>query len=196
MASTDGSFSGTLYSMPAVGATKTTTTQSLVSGNAAGNPAFQMPELGALWPVSQMAGKVLQILAGGTYDAGAVTNTMVLAYDSTQGSIGTTIASTGAATVVSTATGEWQMELTMTCTGAASATNSNWMTTGTISYGVGNNAAASAASVFMLGGANSAGVPTALSLPNYANNYWELWSTFGTAPTAFVCSQFMVLALN
>lgn len=196
MASTDGSFAGVLYSMPAAGATKTTTTQSMVSGNAAGNPAFQMPALGAIWPVSAMTGKVLQILAGGTYDAGAVTSTIGVYYDATQATVGTLIAGTGAATIVSSTTGEWTMEVTLTCTGAASATTSNWMTSGSVLYGTGNNAGVNGAVTAMVGGANTLGVPTALALPNYASNYWEVWSTFGTAPTAFVMSQFIVMALN
>jgi hypothetical protein len=182
--------------MPVVGATKTTTTSSLVSGNSGTNPAFLMPALGSIWPVSSMQGKVLQVWAAGTYDATAVTSQLGLYFDATQATQGTLIAGTGAVTVPSTTTGEWNMEVTLTCIGTGAVTSSNWNTAGQIAYGPGNNAAAAAATVAMVGGANTAGVPTSLLLSNTASNFWELWSVWGTAPTAFVCSQFIVMGLN
>src|SRR6266702_1854888 len=134
MSSTNPVGSEVIYQMPAVGVTKTTTTQSLVSGNAAGNPAFQMPALASIWAPDRMAGKGLWFLAGGTYDATAVTNAMVLSYDPTQGTIGTTIAATGACTVVSSTTASWSMNVLLTCTQAGNNT-SNWMSSGAIEYG-------------------------------------------------------------
>jgi hypothetical protein len=196
MASIDGSFSGVLYSMPNAGATKTTTTQSLVSGNSATNPAFQMPALGSIWPVSNMQGKVISILAGGTYDATAVGSTLGLYYDATQGSVGTLIAGSGSVVVVSSTTGGWYMDLTLTCIGTGAVTSSNWYTSGSIVYGVGNNAGVAGSATGIVGCANALGVPTALTLSNVTLNYWELWSTWATAPTAFVVSQFVVMAMN
>lgn len=190
-----GTVADTLFSMPAPGATKTTTTQSLVSGNSATSPAFLMPALGTIWPVSALQGKVLQVLMGGTYDAGAVTSTLALAVDATQGTLGTTIAGTGAVTVISSTTGAWNAQILLTCTGTVAVTSSAWEVIGTVSYGGGNNAGTSTSDA-MIGGANSAGVPTAVTLSNTASNFWEVWSTWGTAPTAFVMSQFVVMALN
>jgi hypothetical protein len=182
--------------MPAVGATKTTTTASLVSGNAAGNPAYQLPALVSIWPPNELPGKSLLFWANGTYDATAVTSQLFLTFDPTQGTQGTTIVSTGAFTVPSTTTGSWIMQALLTCTQAGNNT-SNWMTSGSVTYGASNNAGAAAGSEVMMGGAQTAGVPTALALATSATiGYIELWSTWGTAPTAFVCSQFLILGLN
>lgn len=185
-----------IYQMQAVGATKTTTTQSLVSGNASGNPAFQMPALASIWSPDRLQGKTIMIKAGGTYDAGAVTNTLVIAADSTQGTIGTTLASTGAATIISSTTGNWYLEVTLNCISVGNNT-SGWATSGYVMYGTGNNAGTAGAALAMVGGAQSAGVPTALNLATSTTiGYIELWSTFGTAPTAFVCSQFSIWGCN
>jgi hypothetical protein len=184
--------------MPGAGASLASTTKSVVSGNSASVPAFLMPALGTIWPVSAMQGKAIQVIAAGTYDATAVGNTLQLYADPTQASTTSQIllAGTGSVVVVSTTTGSWNMELTLTCTGTGAVTSSNWMTAGVITYGVGNNAGTAGAAVAMVGGANALGVPTALTLSNITSNYWELWSTWATAPTAFVCSQFMVMGLN
>jgi hypothetical protein len=88
------------------------------------------------------------------------------------------------------------MQALLTCTQAGNNT-SNWMTSGSVTYGASNNAGAAAGSEVMMGGAQTAGVPTALALATSATiGYIELWSTWGTAPTAFVCSQFLILGLN
>jgi hypothetical protein len=121
---------------------------------------------------------------------------MVLAVDPTQGTIGTTVAATGAATVVSTTTGSWWMDVWLTCTSVGNNT-SGWITNGRVCYGPSNNAATAASSDFMMGGAQTLGVPNTLALATSTSvGYLELWSTFGTAPTAFVCSQFLVFGLN
>jgi hypothetical protein len=185
-----------LYQMPAVGATLASTTATVVSGNAAGNPAYQMPALASIWQPHQMQGKGIQILAGGTYDATAVGNTMALRYDPTQGTAGTLIAGTGSAVVISGTTMSWTMEILLTCTQVGNNT-SNWMTSGALVYGISNNAATVAATTYMVGGAQAAGVPAALALATEATiGYIELWSTWATAPTAFVCSQFLIQGLN
>ena len=196
MSFVSGTYTDVLFSMPGPGATKTTTTQSLVSGNSATSPAFLMPALGTIWPASQLQGKALQILMGGTYDAGAVTNALTLSVDATQGTHGTDIAATGAFTIVSTTTGAWSAQVLLTCIGTGAVTSSNWEVIGGASYGAANNASTTGTNDVLMGGANSAGVPTAVTLSNTASNFWEVWSTFGTAPTAFVMSQFVVMALN
>lgn len=196
MSNTRPSGAEVLYEMPAVGATKTTTTQSIVSGNSSGNGAYQLPALSSIWPVDVIQGKSMHVQAGGTYDAGAVTNAMVLAYDPTQGTIGTTIAATGAFTIPSTTTGSWLLDLWLDCMSVGNNT-SGWSVSGSIKYGVSNNAATAAASEVMMGGAQTAGVPNLLALATSASiGYIELWSTFGTAPTAFVCSSFKIFGLN
>lgn len=189
-----------LYSMPAVGATKASTTASVITGNAAGNPAFQMPALASLWSQSAMPGKAIAIIAGGTYDTGtAYAVTTALYADPTQNSTTSQqlIASTGAASTWPLGTtNNWYMNLTLTCI-AATANSSSWTTVGNVMAGAGGNAATTACSTWLLGGAQSAGVPTALALVTTASiGYLELWSTWATAPTAQVCSQFMVFAEN
>ena len=191
-----GSQAEVLHSMPAVGATLASTTASVVTGNSASNPPYSMPALASIWPVYSLPGKHLIFRASGTYDATAVTNTLALRFDPTQGTAGTLIAGTGAATWISTTTGSWQMEIWLTCT-AAGQNTSNWMTSGTLTIGASNNAATATGSSFMVGGAQAAGVPTALALATTASiGYIELWSTWGTAPTAFVCSQFLIFGMN
>jgi hypothetical protein len=161
-------------------------------------PAFLMPALGTIWPVSSMQGKAIQIIAAGTYDATAVGVTLQLFADPTQASTTSQvlIAGTGSVVAVSSTTGAWNLEMTMTCTGTGAVTSSNWMTAGVLTIGAGNNAGVAGSAVAMVGGANALGVPSALTLSNIASNYWELWATWATAPTAFVCSQFMVIGLN
>ncbi len=187
-----------LYSMPAVGATKSNTTASVITGNAAGNPAYQLPPLASLWSQSAMVGKSIVFVAAGTYDTGttyAVTTN--LSYDATQGSAGTTIAATGAASTWPVgATNNWWMEVTATCISSGLNT-SGWMTGGTLTAGTGNNAATTAAASWMMGGAQTAGVPNALALATVASiGYIEIWSTWATSPVAQVCSQFKVFAEN
>lgn len=195
MSFVSGTYTDVLFSMPGPGATKTTTTQSLVSGNSATSPAFLMPALATIWPVSALQGKAIQILLGGTYDATAVTAQLFLSVDSVQATHGTDIATSGAVTVISSTTGAWNASILLTCIGTGAVTSSNWEIIGGVSYGGGNNAGTSTSDALM-GGANSAGVPTAVTLSNTASNFWEIWSTWGTAPTAFVLSQYVVMALN
>lgn len=187
-----------LYSMPVVGATKSSTGQSCISGNAAGNPAYLMPPLATLWSQSAMLGKAINIQASGTYDAASNYNvTTQLAYDGTQGSYSTPIAATGIAVSWPTGTtNNWYMNVNMTCISVGLNT-SGWTVNGNVMAGAGNNAATAAATTFMMGGAQTAGVPTALALVTTTTiGFIELWSTWSTAPTAMVCSQFMIFAEN
>lgn len=197
MSATQPVGSEVLYSMPVAGTTKTTTTASVISANAAGNPPYQLRPLAQIFgSEDRLPGRGLLFLAGGTYDAGAVTSTLGIYYDSTQATQGTQIAGTGAVTVQSLTTGGWSMYLLATCVSVGINT-SGWVTNGWVSYGAANNAGTAAATTVMMGGAQSAGVPTNLALATEASiGYIELWSTWGTAPTAFVCSSFMILGLN
>jgi hypothetical protein len=186
-----------IYSMPAVGATKTTTALQVVSGTGAGGttaPAFQMA-LAQLWPVSQLIGKSLRFEAAGTYDAGAVTNLMGLYADTAQAAQSVQLGSTGAVTIPSNTVGAWRMSVEAECVGVSNAA-SNWVVEGAIKYGIANNAATAAVAEYMMGGANTLGVPGFAVLNPVQQYYWELWSTFGTAPTAFVCSKFKIYAEN
>ncbi len=187
-----------LYSMPAVGATKSSAAASIISGNAAGNPAYQMPPLASLWSQSAMVGKVIAIIAGGTYDQGAnaYAVTTNLMYDATQGASGTSIASTGASVWPTGTVNNWYMNITLTCISVGLNT-SGWTVNGNITAGSGNNAATVAATTYMMGGAQTLGVPNALALATTTSiGFIEIWSTWATLPTAQVCSQFMIFAEN
>lgn len=181
-----------LYSMPSVGPTKTTTTASVVSAAAAS--AFQMPALESLWMLSNMTGKSIHIEAAGAYDAGAVTNLLAVQFDTTPGTALTSVAATGAVTLASLTTGTWGLDLNLTCVGVTSITQVNWFANGVVWYG--GAASTTANTQFTLGGANTAGIPATVALNPSLLYYPELWSTFGTAPTAFVCSMFKVYAEN
>jgi hypothetical protein len=185
-----------IYSMPAVGATIASTTATPVTGNSASNPAYFMPPLLSIWPGQTLVGKCLRFVARGTSDNTAVNNTMALRFDPTQATAGTLVAGTGAAAWTSNTVNSWEFEVELSCISQGNNT-SGWMTGGILTVGVGNNSSTATGSTFMVGGAQTLGVPTALALATQASiGYIELWTTWATAPTAFVCSQFMIWGIN
>lgn len=185
-----------LYSMPGVGATKSTTAQQVVTGTGnTGPPPYLMPGLASIWPAHQIVGKAFKFTAKGTYDAGAVTNLMQLYADTAQATPGVLLAASGTITLASQTTGTWDMDVDLSCVASiAGSGGSSWVAQGKITYGTAANTAIDL--VYTVGGANALGVPTYITLLNYTPYYFELYSTFGTSPTAFVCSQFKVYAEN
>lgn len=182
-----------LYSMPVVGPTKTTTAVQCVTQPAA--LAFQLPALSALWPLDKMPGKALKVVAGGTYDAGAVTNLLTLNADTTPATALTAIAGTGAVTWISSTTGMWEMDIDIDCVGVVSPTSTSWFASGKLFAGPGNTPSA-LGQISGVGGANALGIPSAVALDPTLRYFLELFSTWGTAPTAFVVSKFKVYAEN
>ena len=65
MSNTQPAGTEVLYQMPAVGATIVSTTASVVTGNAAGNPAYQLPALASIWSPDKLPGKGILIQASG-----------------------------------------------------------------------------------------------------------------------------------
>lgn len=187
-----------LYCMPAVGATKTTTAVQVVSGTTTGAPAFQLPALQNLWSPANMAGKGLKFVARGTSDNTAVANTLAIGVNTAQGTAPTAIvlASTGATVWPSSTIAAWEMECDSTCIASTNA-SSTWVTAGVLTVGSGNNGSTpTAATAFMVGGANTLGVPSGVVLVPTTSYFVELTSLWATAPTAFVCSQFMIYGMN
>jgi len=192
-----------IYCMPSAGPSKTTNTASVVSANGTTGTAFQMPALNSIWPISGMIGKAINVQAAGIYDSGtAYAVTTALYLDTTQGTeTGTLVAATGAAsTWPAAAAGGWYFNVTLTCVGTSISSNADtsaWYVTGNLMAGAANNAATTTASAFMMGSPSSSGAASTVALPTQASiGYLEIWSTWATAPTAQVCTQFLVFAEN
>src|SRR5580658_5882800 len=89
-----------LYSLPAIAVTVASATANLlVSGSVTTGPApCQLPNLQNIWPVSQMPGKALMIMAAGGYDlatGSGTQNTLKLCFDSAIPTPLNTMATTG-----------------------------------------------------------------------------------------------------
>jgi hypothetical protein len=180
-----------IYSMPGVGPTKATTTASVVSAAAAAQFSLE-----SLWPSGGvMLGKSLVFRAGGTYDATNVSNLLSLSADPTVTSqtSAVTVAATGAALAPSTTVGMWDLFVEATCSTVGAGT-SGWVTSGWLEYGI--NAGTAITTRYSAGGANTLGIPNTVAIVPSTAYFWELWSTWGTAPTAFVCSKYKIYAEN
>jgi hypothetical protein len=184
-----------IYSMPATGPDITGTAKSLITGNTATNPPYQLPPFQNIWSPAVLAGRSIMIASSGGYDIGASTqNTLILTLDGTAGTSGLyTIASTGAATWPATTTGSWESQVWMSC--VSTGTASTWYTGGQLTVGPGN-APTATASTYMWGGAVTAGIPQPLTVPTNTALFPEMYCTWAAAPTAFVCTQFMIFGLN
>ncbi|MGA2412698.1 MAG: hypothetical protein ABSG46_20235 [Candidatus Binataceae bacterium] len=179
--------------MPGIGPNKTTAAVSMISAAAA-----EPVTLASLWSQDRMLGKSLRFHGSGTFDvAGAYTNTLTLGADVTAGSQSSevVVAASGAAAVASGAqtTGVFELDVDMACVTVGAAT-SGWIADGTIAYGVYLSTATQ--TVFTMGGLNVAGVATAVVLVPTTPYYFELWSLFNTAPTAFYLNKFKIYAEN
>jgi hypothetical protein len=185
-----------LYSMPVIGSS-ITSVSTVVTNTAATTGPFQMPALGNIWSIGNMVGKGLMILAGGGYDCAALnSNTFRLQTDTAIASSQATsglICVTGAATAPLSTTGAWDLQVWMSCI-ATNTTTATFYVSGDLTYGPSNSNSASI--YYNIGNPVTAGIPTGATLATNAAQYVELWTAWATAPTAFVCSQFMVFGLN
>jgi hypothetical protein len=198
-----------LYSMPASGAAASApgAASVVLTGNTTTNPAFKMPSLRALWPMSQLPGKALGVRMRGTFGTPASSPGTWLVgtgLNTTQATkpAATVLAATGAFTPASpnlslgSTAGMWEMEYEITVqsvgTNAGATPAALVMTSGVFNFGPGNNAATSSGIALMVGSGSTITMdPTA--------EYWiEGYATFSTGPasTAIQCNQFMVFGLN
>lgn len=185
-----------LFSMPAAGATITGTSRQVATGTTPTNPAFLMPAFGSIWSPSQMVGKVIRFVLRGGYGAGtAQTNTMLLSLDTTIATPGITVAATGAISWGINTNGAWEIETDMSCV-SCGATTSTWYSGGLISIASGSAPTTWASSVTTFGNAINAGVPQQVTAATNVSYFPELYTTWTTTPTTFVCTQFQVWALN
>lgn len=194
-----GTVMDTLYLMPNSGsALASSTTQTVITGNTSTNPPYQLPAINSIWGPSYAAGRALRLVARGIFGTtGTPTLKLNMTFGTTQGTAGTTLASTGALTTASgVANGMWEMEFEVFIDSVGGTNNtpaSSIWTAGIASFGVGNNAATTTASAYMIGSTS------AITTVNPTTAYWlELYATWGTssASNTITCTQFMVQALN
>lgn len=185
-----------LYSLPVLG-NSITSTSTVVCNTAATASPFQLPALGNIWSTSNMIGKGFMIIANGGYDCAALnSNTLRLQLDQNVAASAATsslVTVTGAATAPLSTIGAWDLQVWMTCVATSPGTASFYVS-GDLAYGASNSN--SATLYYNVGNPVTAGVPTACSVSTTLPTFVELWTTWATAPTAFVCSQFMVFGLN
>lgn len=184
-----------LYSMPASGTTITSAIKSLATGNTATNPPFQLPAFQNIWPVSALVGRGLMFMASGGFDIASTTpTTLTLTLDGTAATQGLyTVATTGSAAWTTTAVGMWEAQAWMTC--VSTGTVSTWYSSGQLTVGP-SSAETSTAITYMWGGNVNAGIPQPVTIPTNTPLYPEIYATWATAPTAFVCTQFMIFGLD
>lgn len=190
-----------LYSMPVIGASVgAASAKTLVSGNSATNPPFQLPALQNIWSPAQLQGRGLMVVASGGYDIGAANNLeMILALDitaATGAASSVTLATMGLCTVPTTPVGLWEAQCWVSF--VSTGTQATGYANGTFTCGVGNTeSGVSTALTYMWGQPTvAAGIPTAITVPTAQPFYVDLYSQFTANPTQMVCTQFMVFGLN
>lgn len=189
-----------LYSLPAIGATQSSSVATVLN-SAATSPVLQLPALQNIWSPSQMTGKGFKIVAAGGYDISAANTltTLRVSFDTAEGTTATnTVASVGAlsgnAFGAAATTGVWQAECWMACVGITSNTASSWFAQGQCQFS--GTAATGVATSYGFGNTVTAGVPQTFTL-GLTTPYWvNLVAQWQASPVAMVCSEFMVLGLN
>lgn len=186
-----------LYSMPANGTAVTAAAITVLTGTpAASNPPYQLPSY--FFPSGQGGpGKTLWIRAGGFFSTGTITSltdVFTLGFDTTIGTLGTTLAKTGAitgTTLTSITNGAWLLDLTVACQQVG--TTTNLISTGTLSIGAGNNASTTAAATYMVGSPNSA-----VAINNATAYYIEVFNTWSvtTGSPTITCNLFTIFGCN
>lgn len=186
-----------LYSLPAIGATQTSSVATLLN-TAATSPPFQLPALNNIWSPSSLPGKGLMFMAAGGYDVGANTlTTLRLSLDTAVGTTASNIIGEVASFPVgSLTTGAWEAQLWLTCAGVTSSSVSSWYASGQLTIGGGSDEATTAQTLMWGQPAISAGIPTAISLTLGTAYYTDLVAQWQTTPTAMVCTQFLCFGLN
>jgi hypothetical protein len=183
-----------LYSQPALGATITAATKQIATGTTATNPPAVLPPLQTIWPTSQMAGKAMRFVMGGSYDAATAWSVTTQLYADTAFSGATVLlAASAACAFPAAAAGMWEAYVDLTCV-SAGYTTSSWYATGRINCGSAQSA--NQLSTYHIGNAVSAGVPTAVVIAPQSVFTFGLYTTWATAPTAYYCSTFEVWANN
>jgi|SRR6185437_6813392 len=193
-----GTVSEVIYSMPAAGtALNTSTTKTVISSTGSASlPAFQLPT--PLWQPSYAVGRGLRVNFGGTFGTTATPTLQIWLYlDTTQGTAGTILASTGAFTTASGVTnGSFygQVDIVATTQGLSSNVYTEAVfANGFLSLGTANNAATAAATTYMIGAPQST-----VSYNPLSTNYVEMWAQWGTssASNTIQLTEFMVSGLN
>lgn len=198
-----------IYNMEGTGAdyalsvSKTNLTPGTTSGVI---PAY-LPPVYSIWQPSTVVGKGFRVVLAGTYDTGAALNmTFNYGQNTTQAATtfaGITVCSTGAFPLPTTAAGSWYMQFDITFTALATTQgNLSGYVNGFLVAGAGNNAAAAAGSVGMIGGTSSSGNGVgAVSFNSWAAAtayYYDLNGTWSSATnsTHFCLQQHMIFGLN
>jgi hypothetical protein len=195
----------TLYSMPASGSAVTAAAITVMSGNTAANPAYFLPGLFFAAQEGTRPGKALLLKGGGSWatPTAARTTAFTVGLDTTQGTLGITLAKTGTlTTVITTATAafDFEVQVTMTAQGVG-ATAGTLNAVGWVEYGIANNAATGTFGTY---GANNAsrfmiGTPqTAVTFNPQTGYYLELfntWDAVTNAPT-ITLTNFTIECLN
>lgn len=193
-----GTVSEVIYSMPAAGtALASSVTRTIISSTGSASlPAFQLPT--PLWQPSYAVGRGLRVNFGGTFGTtGTPTLQLWLQLDTTQGTAGTTLASTGALTTPSGVTnGNFygQVDIVATTQGLASNVYTEGVfVNGFVMIGTGNNAATATATTIMVGAPQ-----TAVAYNPLSTNYLEVSAQWGTssASNTIQLTEYMVSGLN
>jgi hypothetical protein len=195
-----------LYAMPASGTAVTAASITVLSGSTNANPAYQLPANYFSYTPANGPGKSLLIKGGGFYTVGttAVTDVITIGLDSTRGTLGTTLAKSGAwTTVISQSNVEFEFEVmvTLTVVGQGGGTNASVNSMGHLLVGQANDAAnptlqtvgAQWATPIMIGAAQ-----TAKTFDPTVGQYVEVfntWSAVTGSPTATL-TNFYVFGLN
>ena len=195
-----------LYAMPASGTAVTAASITVLSGSTNANPAFQLPANFFSQVSGSGPGKSLLLKGGGWYTVGttAVTDVLTFGLDTTRGTLGTTLAKTGAWTTVisqSNVAFEFEILATLTVPGQGGGNNASVNALGHVLIGQANNAAnptlqtvgAQWATPIMIGTPQ-----TAVTFDPTAGQYVEVfntWSATTGAPTATL-TNFYVFGLN
>lgn len=134
-----------LYAMPVSGTAATAASATVISGNSAANPPYQLPPNFFAQTPGNGPGKSLLIKGGGFYTVGttAVTSVINIGMNTTQGTLLNKLGGTGAwTTVISQSNVAFSFELMVTVTIIGSAANAGSINSvGTLLIGQANNAA-------------------------------------------------------
>ena len=195
-----------LYAMPASGTAVTAAARTVLSGSTNANPAYALRGNFFNQQSGGGVGKSLHIIGGGFYTVGttAVTDVIEIGLDSTRGTLGTTLAKSGAwTTVISQSNVEFMFDVwvTLTVPGQGGGTNASVNTIGKLLVGQANDAAnptlqtvgAQWATPIMIGAPQTAKTfdPT---VPQFVEVF-NTWSATTGAPTATLTNLY-IFGLN
>ena len=190
---TYGTYPEVLYSMPYNGAAiANTTSRTLLTTTSAGTSSepFKLPP--TFWDPARPAGQAFKVDACGFISTTSTpTFTFAAALDTTQGTFGTNLASTGAYTTGSGLSSAL-IKAEFICTVQGLGSSGTLTVAGTLTTGGAGNATTSAATVYAIGTSGDVAINTTV------DNYLELWGTWGTASSSNTVTlfSFLVTALN